>query len=296
MSNTILFIFGAVIVGYFIAATWRYGFLRPTFTLLSLAAGVYIGFWSSQYASVFLEMISVSPEPVTVTLFGAAIGIVAFLFLRKLCNALLGATFDIGTGYGRIFAGPVGVLIGLVPLILILVFSISALRAYATLAEIKHTDDCVAEFTRAYAAVPFGEETPPPPQYPTLSASVNFRNNAESFPQLIKYLDRIDPISPAARRNLANLIVISKNTELFARLGDSHRVSTLLAVPEIEDAFRDPVVLHLRNKSDYTALLKHPKIIQAAALPETESELQQIDFSVILPKLLTPIASQSTGA
>ncbi|MEM7147434.1 MAG: hypothetical protein AAF591_20125 [Verrucomicrobiota bacterium] len=295
MSNTILFIFVAILIGYFLAATWRFGFLRPLLTVISIAVGAYIGFWSSQYAAVFLDMISVKPEPVTVTLFGAVVGLAAFLFLRKLSHALLGATFDIGTGLGRFFAGPVGVLIALIPLALIIVLSVSALRAYATLAELKHTDHCVAEFTRAYSPVPLGEEPPGPPDYPALSASVNFRNNAESVPRLIEYLDQYDPISPAARRNLVNLVLISKNTELFARLGNSRRITTLLEIPEIETAFRDPVVLHLRNNSEYTSLLKHPKIIEAATLPSAQSELEAIDFSEILPKLLNTPTPQNAA-
>jgi hypothetical protein len=246
------------------------------------------GFFAFKFGAVFLQYIKLKPEPITLTLLGVGTGVAVFLLLRKIGHSLIGVSSDVGTSGGRVVAGPVGTILGLIPLALVLAVGVTALRTFATLAELRHTDQSVAEFTRVHAPHDPKDPPPAPPDYPRASPFVSFRDTIESIPHVCDYLDRIDPINPPARRHLANLILISKNTELFARLADSRRIYTLFTLPELENTLRDTEVLRLRNESKYIGLLRNPLLVQAATLPSAEIELQQVDLPLILPKILQP--------
>ena len=106
------------------------------------------------------------------------------------------------------------------------------------------------------------------------------------------FLDLVDPLCPAAERNLTALLITSKKEALYDALLQDPETRGLLASPLFKALRADPEIRELNEASRHVALMRNPKIQLAALDPSIRVSLTQRELHRVVDEFMLSPARQ----
>ncbi len=268
-----LAIVAAAVAAYFMLRAWTFGVARPIASVVALGGGIYAGYQTFLHANTILEALSFKPEQITTLGFSILAGLVVFLILRKIGHSLANRMFSPESVLGKFVAGPIGAVLSLIPALLVVAALSLGLRAESAIKELKH----IQSASKAYA---LGSSNPLP-----TPPIVRMRDALEGIPGASEFLDQFDLIGPPAPRNLAALVLLSGNFELYKKLNRS-AAGEIYRHPRVKPLLEDRDLQRLIRNRMFLRLLRHEEILRVAELPALKNQLSSLDLTTLLEQIL----------
>ncbi|MDP0490631.1 MAG: hypothetical protein Q7Q71_06240 [Verrucomicrobiota bacterium JB023] len=174
---------------------------------------------------------------------------------------------EAGSSKGR--RNPLAPLFGFVTGVIVLYLVLTALRYGVSRAEL--------DYLRQVAEQGIEEAGPRP-----LPAQVN--QWLDDSP-IASFHDRINPFFDSARLNLAKLMILADNTQLFAKARRNEENEEAMQVPEVKSiCLLSNTQRELIREGKYNELFSDPRFLRIAKRPSIERELLGVDLGVLFEK------------
>ena len=268
-GQIILLSFAAVIVGYQAIKGWRLGLVRQTVRFGALAAAYATAFFGGAYAVPFLRPLGYH-DFVLRCLGGAALGLLAFLFICLVGGILFKRTAHQDVGLVWFIYGTTGALLGIVFGLVVVLFFADTVRLLGSVAAARSAPVTSAK---------------PKAGTPVDSTLVELKRTIEkSLPGEV--LQTIDPVPKKAYIIAGKVGRLGADPEAAMRFLSFPGARELAEQPEIQALRDDPEILRSVRDGHWLLLLKNEKIVKAANNPEIAKRIQKFDLEKALDHAL----------
>ena len=261
---------------------WRLGVARQLISLCALVAAYPAAYFGGPQTVPFLRVLGF-PDHLLAVIGGAILGAFVFIVINLVGALLFKRTAQQSVGAVRYSYGLLGAFLGAVFGLVIVWIAAMGVRVLGTLAQTQISVD------QAPAGRAVRPTRPPTAPNPIIRSLVEMK---ESLGQGTtgRVMDRVDPIPEKVYLTLAKIGQLVGREESLARFLEYPGVRPLAEHQKIAALQRDPEIAREVAAHDYLALLRNPRIVEAANDPEVATLIKQLEFEKALDYAL-----QSSG-
>jgi len=279
-SQIILLSFAALIIGYQAIKGWRLGLVRQIVRFGALAAAYATAFFAGGYAVPFLRPLGY-PDLVLRCLGGAALGLVAYLFICLIGGILFKRTAHQDVGLVWFVYGTTGALMGMVFGLVVVLFFADVVRLLGNIAVAK-TALTAMPAKPGHAADALAN---PKLESPVNSTLIALKQTLESnLPGEV--LQTIDPVPKKVYAIAAKVGRVGSDPDAAVRFLSFPGARELAERPEVQALRDDPEILRTVRDGHFLLLLKNEKIVKAANDPKIAAMIQKFDLEKALDHAL----------
>jgi uncharacterized membrane protein required for colicin V production len=252
---------------------WHLGVARQVVSLVALAAAYPVAYFGGPHL-VPLFRIFGFPDQILAVLGGALLGLVVFFAINIVGAVLFKRTAQQTVGAVRLSYGLLGALFGALFGVVIVWVAAMGVRVLGTLAETEIT----AQRQRSGRAVRRAAAPPPNAMIRGLAEMKQSLDQGATG----RVIDQVDPIPAKVYATLGKVGQLVQRQESMARFLEYPGIQPLAEHAKIATLQRDPQILKEVEERDYLALLRNPRIVEAANDPEVASLVKQVEFEKAL--------------
>jgi hypothetical protein len=258
---------------------WRLGVARQLIALGALAAAYPVAYFGGPPLVPFLRVFGF-PDQILAVLGGAVLGLVVFLGINLLGALLFKRTAQQTVGAVRLSYGLLGALFGALFGVVIVWIAAMGVRVLGTLAQ----TEISAQRQPSGRAVKRRRIAAPNPFIRGLAEMKASLDQGATG----RIIDQVDPIPEKVYATLAKVGELVQRPESLDRFLAYPGVRPLAEHHKVAKLQGDPQILQEVAAHDYLALLRNPRIVEAANDPEVTALIKQLEFEKALDYALRP--------
>lgn len=203
--------------------------------------------------------------------------------LRIVLTKVLKGFFNPDTPFHRFVDGSVGALLSLIPSLVGVFIFFSCLRVTGTVQELAYID--------ALTQKQIGITS----ELPTFPLSATWRNGIERLPYIPDLLDKVDPISRRASRNVAAFILASRGAMLRDFLLERKETSAFMGSSRWAEITADERISQILKRQDLIALVLSSPVKTLANSPSANPDLSRLVLEPALKDFIATLQEQIPG-
>lgn len=281
-EDSVFVLIAALFAGYMAVRAWTNGAMALLWALASWIAGGFAGWWVFNHGIDLLQRYGdVKLDSFMTTVVSGGMAVITFSLVRLVTKALFLKVFGKDSFLGNWMYGGSGAVLSLLPTTAICLLLALMIRINGTMWELNEIDKISAKAAQLERG-----------NYPETIAAVRWRNAVENLPKSQQILNTVDPITPVARRNLANLMMASYNGLLAQQLRSHKATRDIANHPAVIDLYDDPELQTLiaggMQYNKYFDILRHRRLRQTLNdYPDLRRELSSLDMADEIRTIIT---------
>ncbi|MEM1297133.1 MAG: hypothetical protein AAGH89_17335 [Verrucomicrobiota bacterium] len=281
-EDSLFVLIGTIFAVYMAIRSWTKGAMALLWALASWIAGGFAGWWVFNHGIDLLQRYGdVKLDSFMTTIVSGGMAVITFSLVRLVTKAFFEKVFGKDSFLGNWMYGGSGAVLSMLPTTAILLLLALLIRINGTMWELNEIDKISAR------AGQWTERS-----YPKTIAAVRWRNAVENLPKSQQILNAVDPITPVARRNLANLLIASYNGTLAQQLGNHKNTREIANHPAVTELYSDPEIKVLieggMQYNKYFDILHHRRLRRTLQdYPDLRRELGSIDMADEIRTVIT---------
>ncbi len=268
---TIFGIVGLIIIVFVFIGLLK-GFVRMTFGLLALSAGILAGLFGFQKGSSIAGVLIDDPDPWMSAAVGIILGLATFFAARALFGIILNPIKP-KEGKGRKFA-PFGGILGFIMGVAFAWFCLAGVRYVGTLSELDWVRAAISskEWLNASTSEARSSKQPAQPAFSKLKRRLD-----TSTPG--KWHEKIDLLNSRARANLSKLTILVDNERAWTRANLEQDIREAAKQAQINYLLveQNAKLKALYGEGQYAQLLHSDFIKDACKDQDTQSRYENLD-------------------
>ena len=265
-------VIGIIIIIFIVIGLIR-GFVRMTFGLIALSAGILASFWGFRHGASIAGTLIENPDPWMSAAVGVILGLAIFFVARALFGILLSPAGS-KDGKARKIA-PIGGILGLVMGAAFVWFCLAGVRYIGTLSELDWVREAIQDKEWLNATTNEDREAKRPPQ-PIFSKLK--RGLDTSIPGQLH--EKIDRLNSRSRANLSKLTILADNEQAVTRAYLTADVRKAARQTQINTLLvkQSAKLKAFYEEGHYSALLHSDFIKEACKTKEAKEQLEGLDI------------------
>lgn len=284
ISPTLFWIFGGLFLLYALVRGWRRGVVRQSCNILAIVAGYFAAVFGSRLLVPIVHGLGYPHLAVSLVV-GAILGMIVYISISAISAILFKKTSQQEVMLVRFGFGLGGALLGAGFGLLLLWFSVIALRVLGTVAE---TEMKVAQGSKG-SKVPRGHDYQDPGALVRGLAEV--KHSIEQS-QVGAMIERFDPLPGRVYATMSKTTRVLSNDQSAHRFMEFPGVKKLSENAKIRALLNDPEIAKAARSRNYLQMMKNPHMIQALDDPAVLEMVKRVELEKALDYALAEKAER----